>query len=321
MRPNSEYEIHNLASFGEGAGGTNWSVSASTMKSAMSTASGSRSGSSAAHSFDGEEDDDDFGGDDDDKDSGEDAEYGNDLKRSISMDQLRAPGFSYDDARTPTAPFHPGSSDFQPSHSRAASSSVLQSRSRRQVASGPSFSLPRSNSSQGASKHAQQPAVTLLPGFPHLSEAGPLPANTVPGQAARSVWAKFTVHMEALLDSVKALKLDQFEMRLRSFWAGFSPEEKDVCHSPSLAGIVARAETIVFDEILENLKSRALSPLPTTAISALRNLAQNLEQILVSSLDTYGATFVEPKVELGARFGHLLRTPPFRAPAVSRLND
>lgn len=35
-----------------------------------------------------------------------------------------------------------------------------------------------------------------------------------------------------------------------------------------------------------------------------------MEQILVSSLTGYGSSFVEPRVELGARFGHLLRASP-----------
>jgi regulatory factor X len=31
-----------------------------------------------------------------------------------------------------------------------------------------------------------------------------------------------------------------------------------------------------------------------------------MEKILLVSLEGYGNTFVEPKVELGARFGHLV---------------
>lgn len=163
----------------------------------------------------------------------------NDLKRSASMDQLRNPGYSYDDARTPTAPFHPGSSEFIPSHGRAASSSVLQSRPRR---TNPSASagamlappLSRANSSSSSKQNFQPASVTFLPGFPNLGEAGPLPPNTLPGQAARSVWSRFVGHMEALLDSIRALRLDQFEANLRGFWMTLSPDEKEVCHSPSL---------------------------------------------------------------------------------------
>ena len=31
-----------------------------------------------------------------------------------------------------------------------------------------------------------------------------------------------------------------------------------------------------------------------------------MEKVLLLALDNYGSTFVEPKVELGARFGHLV---------------
>ncbi len=49
-----------------------------------------------------------------------------------------------------------------------------------------------------------------------------------------------------------------------------------------------------------------LSPIPPAALSSLRQLADKMEKILLLALDGYGNTFVEPKVELGARFGHLV---------------
>ena len=54
-----------------------------------------------------------------------------------------------------------------------------------------------------------------------------------------------------------------------------------------------------------------LTPIPSQALASLRQLAIKMEKILVSALDSYGNTFVEPKVELGARFGHLIREWPF----------
>jgi regulatory factor X, other len=33
-----------------------------------------------------------------------------------------------------------------------------------------------------------------------------------------------------------------------------------------------------------------------------------MEKVLLMALENYGSTFVEPKVELGARFGHLVCT-------------
>ena len=63
---------------------------------------------------------------------------------------------------------------------------------------------------------------------------------------------------------------------------------------------------IIFQEILEALRSQMLSPLSAASLSSLRQLANKMEKILLVALENYGNTFVEPKVELGARFGHLV---------------
>lgn len=49
-----------------------------------------------------------------------------------------------------------------------------------------------------------------------------------------------------------------------------------------------------------------LSPIAAASLSSLRQLALKMEKILLVALENYGNTFVEPKVELGARFGHLV---------------
>ena len=49
-----------------------------------------------------------------------------------------------------------------------------------------------------------------------------------------------------------------------------------------------------------------LSPIPPQALNSLRQLADKMEKVLLLALENYGNTFVEPKVELGARFGHLV---------------
>jgi regulatory factor X, other len=65
-------------------------------------------------------------------------------------------------------------------------------------------------------------------------------------------------------------------------------------------------ELTIFQEILEILRSQMLSPIPTTTLTNIRQFANKMEKILLMALDNYGSTFVEPKVELGARFGHLV---------------
>ena len=56
-----------------------------------------------------------------------------------------------------------------------------------------------------------------------------------------------------------------------------------------------------------------LMTIPPMSLGSLRQLADKMEKILLAALDSYGTTFVEPKVELGARFGHLVcqYCPPF----------
>lgn len=49
-----------------------------------------------------------------------------------------------------------------------------------------------------------------------------------------------------------------------------------------------------------------LSPIPSATLTGVRQLADKMEKILLVALEHYGTTFVEPKVELGARFGHLV---------------
>ena len=46
-----------------------------------------------------------------------------------------------------------------------------------------------------------------------------------------------------------------------------------------------------------------LSPISAATLGGLRQLADKMEKILLVALESYGNTFVEPKVELGARFG------------------
>lgn len=57
---------------------------------------------------------------------------------------------------------------------------------------------------------------------------------------------------------------------------------------------------------METLRSQILAPIPAHSLAGLRQLATQMEKTLLQALDNYGPTFVEPKVELGARFGHLV---------------
>lgn len=171
----------------------------------------------------------------------------------------------------------------------------------------------------------QQPiSVRHLPHFPSIEEAIGSNSTSTQSVAAREVWVWFQDHLDALLESVRSFRFDQFEMHLRTFWSNLSGNHREVVHAPAIAGLMAKADAIVYDvsglalrlfnsflylclqEILEILRSQMLSPIPAASITSLRQLAVKMEKILLVALENYGNTFVEPKVELGARFGHLV---------------
>ncbi|KAF8450724.1 hypothetical protein L210DRAFT_3609019 [Boletus edulis BED1] len=189
----------------------------------------------------------------------------------------------------------------------------------------PSHTSIRRHPSQPEANIAPQPTLTLghrtdsqyvqpqqhhsvrhMPHFPSIEEA--IGANSASAQsiAGREVWGWFQDHLDAVLESARAFRFDQFEMHLRGFWSTLTGTHREVVHAPAIAGLMAKADAIVYDEILEFLRSQMLSPLPTASLNSLRQLASQMEKILLLALEGYGTTFVEPKVELGARFGHLV---------------
>ncbi|PBK69645.1 uncharacterized protein ARMOST_05346 [Armillaria ostoyae] len=155
---------------------------------------------------------------------------------------------------------------------------------------------------------ASQPSssVRQFPHFPSIEDAVGANSTSPHGIAAREVWGWFQDHLDSLLESVKMFRFDSFEMHLRSFWSNLSGNHREVVHAPAIAGLMAKADAIVYDEMLEILRLQMLSPIPSTSLANLRQFANKMEKILLVALDNYGNTFVEPKVELGARFGHLV---------------
>lgn len=165
---------------------------------------------------------------------------------------------------------------------------------------------------QQQASQAQQPSpsqgysIRQLPSFPKIEEALGNAGSSPQGMAAREVWRWFEDHLDSLLDATRAFRFDQFELHLRTFWASLTGDHREVVHAPAVAGLMAKADALLYDEILETLRSQVLAPIPTPALSSLRGLADQMEKILLLALENYGSTFVEPKVELGARFGHLV---------------
>ncbi|KAF8341398.1 uncharacterized protein EI90DRAFT_3116538 [Cantharellus anzutake] len=149
-------------------------------------------------------------------------------------------------------------------------------------------------------------SVRMLPNFPNIEEAIGQPSSSPQGVAARDLWTWFEAHLDSLLEAVRSFRFDRFDMLWRTFWSGLSSEHREIAHAPAVAGLMARADAIVYDEILEILRSQILTQIPPPTLTSLRSLAERLERSMLAALEGYGNTFVEPKVELCARFGHLL---------------
>lgn len=263
---------------------------------------------------------------DDEGDSPDGPHSGNASKRSsLNLDSLKHTGVlppSLDDKTPTTSSVLAAAQNVAPSSMLGSSSTAgLQSASVRRRSAQPEFSgmqvpTPTSGGQQSPFTPQQpvppqqlgQPTYSIrhLPSFPKIEEALGNAGSSPQGVAAREVWRWFEDHLDALLESTRALRFDQFELHLRTFWARLTGDHREVVHAPAVAGLMAKADALLYDEILETLRSQILAPIPTPALASLRGLADQMEKVLLLALENYGSTFVEPKVELGARFGHLV---------------
>lgn len=191
----------------------------------------------------------------------------------------------------------PASASFTPAQIRKGSQGPAP------VASQTTFTQP--NGSAAFLSH-QPVSVRSLPSFPNIEDAVGQNSSSPQGVIAREVWRWFEDHLDTLLNNIRTFRFDQFELNIRGFWQNLSGDHREVVHAPAVAGLMARADALVYDEILETLRSQILSAIPAHSLTGLRQLADKMEKTLLNALEGYGPTFVEPKVELGARFGHLV---------------
>lgn len=89
--------------------------------------------------------------------------------------------------------------------------------------------------------------VRDLPNFPDIEEALGTNSSTPQGMAAREVWRWFEDHLNALLESVRSFRFDQFELNLRTFWSSLSGDHREVVHAPAVAGLMAKADAMVYN--------------------------------------------------------------------------
>ena len=87
-----------------------------------------------------------------------------------------------------------------------------------------------------------------MPHFPSIEEAlGSTSSASSHSVAARELWGWFMDHLDALLDSVRFFRFDQFEMHIRSFWTNLSGSHREVAQAPAIAGLMAKGDAIVYD--------------------------------------------------------------------------
>lgn len=90
-------------------------------------------------------------------------------------------------------------------------------------------------------------SIRLAPQFPSIEEAIGVNSTSPEGVAAREVWGWFVDHLDALLDSIRSWRCDQFEMHLRQFWSSLNGNHREVVHAPAVAGLMAKADAILYD--------------------------------------------------------------------------
>jgi len=102
------------------------------------------------------------------------------------------------------------------------------------------------NSAASYLSPAANVSVRQLPHFPSIEDAV-ANSTSAHGMAAREVWGWFQDHLDALLESVRSFRFDQFEMHLRTFWTSLNGVHREIVHAPAIAGLMAKADAIVYD--------------------------------------------------------------------------
>ncbi|KAM0751110.1 hypothetical protein T439DRAFT_288432 [Meredithblackwellia eburnea MCA 4105] len=151
------------------------------------------------------------------------------------------------------------------------------------------------------------PRAQVLAGFPSLEEALQAVNGTVDQSLVFSFWQLFATHCSSLLENVRAFRFDHFELSLRSWWSSLDANQRTIVHCPGVSELIYRADAAVYNDVLEFLHAQLLVNLPSQTFLNLRGLADNMERIMTSALSTFNdPAFQGPKVELAARFGHLV---------------
>jgi len=187
--------------------------------------------------------------DDDDDSEGVNSVIGSKRSSLMLTGDMKGAAFSADMSdKTPTAAtlLSQVQSAQRPPGSFPPQASIRRHPQQEPALSVQSHSPPNSNtvpylaSQQGIS-------VRQIPQFPSIEEAVGANSTSPHGMAAREVWGWFQDHLDALLESVRLFRFDQFEMHLRTFWSTLGGHHREVVHAPAIAGLMAKADAIVYD--------------------------------------------------------------------------
>lgn len=192
--------------------------------------------------------------DDDDEEESEGASSGNASKRnSLNLSNGTKNPVVFADEKTPTAATL--LSQAQATQRPPSTSFPTQAPIRRHPGAGDGpIGVPQQPSPSGGVGGAlpfmapqATNSVRNMPHFPSIEEALGGNSTSPQGNLAREVWSWFQEHLDTLLDSIRSYRFDQFEMHIRSFWSSLDPSHREVVHAPAVAGLMAKADAIVYD--------------------------------------------------------------------------
>lgn len=190
------------------------------------------------------------GSDEDDEDESEGPGSGAQSKRnSLNLSSGSKSSAIFADEKTPTAAtlLSQAQATQRPANAFPAQAPIRRHPGQEGLAvsshPSPSGSVQTVNVAGGSSAGS----VRQLPNFPSIDEAVGANSTTPQSIAAREVWQWFQDHLDALLESIRGYRFDQFELHLRSFWSSLTGAHREVVHAPAVAGLMAKADAIVYD--------------------------------------------------------------------------
>lgn len=151
------------------------------------------------------------------------------------------------------------------------------------------------------------PPLFRVPDFPTLTEALVI-APELSTSHVQSVWTDFERCCTALVNAAEGRRFDTLEQLIHRIYEQSTDdfEKKQIFEHPVFATTMLRGEAAVYNAVLASVGKLVGSMVPQPVFAALRYLVENMERIIVKAAEQLNAAVVGPKIELAARFAHLL---------------